>query len=363
MRGAKAIATAAVASLELTELTTIDQLEQLRPEWSALAGRCPWATPFQLPEWQLSWWRHLGGGALRAITLRRDGRLVALAPFFVYGHAWEPRHLSLLAAGVSDYEDLLSEPEVTAEATALILRHVAEREPGWDVCEVQELRPGSTLLSAPVSLGVSAVSSPSSICLILQLPATSGELNARLSSRFRRKLRMVTHRLERGGGFEYVLADDATVIELMDALFQLHESRWNNLGEPGVLSDPRIRRFHEQVAAEMHAAGHLRLYALQHDNESIAVFYGFAYTGRMYSYLTGIEPSVGYFSPGTNLLRYVIERAIEDGLHEFDMLRGEESYKYLWGAVGRQNHRLTLQRTKAPQLAPTEPAQPDTVRP
>lgn len=336
--------------IHVSEATTVEELEQLRPEWSDLADRCPWATAFQLPEWQLPWWHHLGGGELLAVVLRCDGRLVGFAPLFVHGFPWEPRELSLLAAGVSDYEDFLLEPEIATEGTELILQHIAGGsargshgdEQTWSTCDIPELRAVSPLVNARVPATLSADLSPSSTCPVLQLPTTNDELQRRLPSRFRRKLRMVAHRLERSGNFEYVRADPSTTPALMDTLFKLHEQRWNAQDQPGVLTDPRLRNFHDIVAAGMMSKGKLRLYALRLNGDDAAVFYGFAHAGRMYSYLTGIDPSAGYYSPGTNLLHHVISEAISEGMQEFDMLRGEEPYKYLWGAVARQNQRLTM---------------------
>lgn len=356
--------------IHVSESTTVEELERLRPEWSALADRCPWATAFQLPEWQLPWWHHLGGGELRAVVLRRGDRLVGFAPLFVHGLPWQAREISLLAAGVSDHEDFLLEPEIATEGTELILQRIAGAptdgstdgsagdEQTWISCHIQEIRAVSPLVNARMPANVSADLSPSSTCPVLQLPTTNDELQRRLPSRVRRKLRMVTHRLERSGNFEYVSANPTTTGALMEALFKLHEQRWNAQDQPGVLAAPRLRSFHDEVAAGMMSKGKLRLYALRVNGDDAAVFYGFAHAGRMYSYLTGIDPSAGYYSPGTNLLHHVIGEAISEGIQEFDMLRGEEAYKYLWGSVARQNQHLTMRRVPMTDTC-TAPEQTD----
>src|SRR2546423_5613111 len=87
--------------LLIDEVTTYDALEGLCEEWHQLLGRCRWATPFQSPEWLLPWWCALGGGELCVITLRRGGRLVGVAPFFVYWAAGGRRRLGLIRTGVT----------------------------------------------------------------------------------------------------------------------------------------------------------------------------------------------------------------------------------------------------------------------
>jgi CelD/BcsL family acetyltransferase involved in cellulose biosynthesis len=109
-----------------------------------------------------------------------------------------------------------------------------------------------------------------------------------------------------------------------------------------VLADPRLRPFHQSVAAGFLQRGWLRLHALLLDDRSIAVIYAFAHRNRAYSYITGFDPDAAYCSPGVLLLHRAVEQAIHDGARELDMLRGEESYKYDWGPERRENARLRV---------------------
>lgn len=91
------------------------EIEDLREEWRALWQRCPSATPFQAPEWLLSWARTHAPGRTAAVTLRVGGRLAGVLPVF----CWEGAML-LAGTGPSDYGDLLIEPGQEAMVTALI---------------------------------------------------------------------------------------------------------------------------------------------------------------------------------------------------------------------------------------------------
>jgi CelD/BcsL family acetyltransferase involved in cellulose biosynthesis len=64
-------------------------------------------------------------------------------------------------------------------------------------------------------------------------------------------------------------------------------------------------------------------------------------------YLSGLDPSADFCSPGVLILHYAIEQAIHEGAREFDMLRGAESYKYDWSAESRPNAGLRLGHTGA----------------
>jgi len=51
-----------------------------RPEWSQFLRKIPAATPFQMPEWLVTWWNHFGSGALRVMAFRHNRELVGVLP-------------------------------------------------------------------------------------------------------------------------------------------------------------------------------------------------------------------------------------------------------------------------------------------
>jgi CelD/BcsL family acetyltransferase involved in cellulose biosynthesis len=333
-------------------ITTEQALVALRPEWDALWHRCPWATPFQSPAWQLAWWRHLGGGEVRVITLRRGVRLVGIAPLFLYGPA-ASRHLALIGSGISDYNDILLDPERAERGADVIMGQIAEWRAEWIDGSLTELRSASPLLQARVPHSLHVHMAPSSVCPVLPLAGSFEIVEQAMGHTHRRKLRQCQHRLERAGGARLEVATEATVHALLDALVHLHERRWRELGEEGVLADPRVRAFHHDVAPQLLANGCLRLFALHLRGTIIAVLYAMAWRGRFYCYLSGLDPDAHYYSPGVAIVRAAIEYAIANGLHEVDFLRGAEPYKYLWGATDRPNQVLHLQPLELPATRET----------
>jgi CelD/BcsL family acetyltransferase involved in cellulose biosynthesis len=77
-------------------VASLAELERLRPAWMALWHRARWATPFQSPDWLIPWWRHIGDGELLTIAVldEAEGRLVGLAPLYLYAQATGERVVS-----------------------------------------------------------------------------------------------------------------------------------------------------------------------------------------------------------------------------------------------------------------------------
>jgi CelD/BcsL family acetyltransferase involved in cellulose biosynthesis len=86
----------------------------------------------------------------------------------------------------------------------------------------------------------------------------------------------------------------------------------------------------------------VRLYGLEIGNRLVGIYYGFVHCRRAYGYLSGLDPSYTLQSPGTILLDHAIRQAAGEGCSEFHSLRGQEAYKYEWGAVDRWTTRRTI---------------------
>jgi CelD/BcsL family acetyltransferase involved in cellulose biosynthesis len=328
-------------SLQLDQIVSVADLGSLLPEWSQLWQEHPEATPFQSPEWLLPWWRHLGGGELRVLTLRSAGKLVGIAPLFL--HLWEGRRqLSPLGVSISDYTDFLILSPFARAGTELILQHLVRRRTEWDVWVMPELTEGAPLLALPIPEVLSARRDPSGVCPVIALPKATDEYQATLQAHRRRQIRRGWQWLQRNGGAEIERATPARLDEFMDALFRWHAARWEGRAQPGVLATPELQAFHSEVAAGLQGCGALRLYGLRFQGALRAVLYSFAKSARMYAYLEGFDPSIGQASPIHLLMAHALEEAIREGYREYDLLRGQEPHKYVWGAQDRQNYRLTL---------------------
>lgn len=328
------------SSISVEETTTAAALEALRTEWSDLWQRCPRATPFQSPEWLLPWWRHFGQGELLALALRCQERLIGLAPLFVHTGD-RSRRLLLIGTGNSDYLDLLISGDEAA-AMAAIFAHLAARRDRWDVCDFQQLRPGSPLLEAPAPAGWREEKSAQEPCPALSLPARAEELSRSIPENLFKKIERYRRRAARMGSLSLDSARPENWEELFEALVRLHSARWSGRRLPGVLCDETVVNFHREALPGLLSLGVPRLYALRIDGRVVAALYSFIHRSRVYAYLAGFDPEFGRLSAGTLLLACAIEEAVRAGASEFDFLRGRESYKYAWGGKDRPTYRRRL---------------------
>lgn len=345
------------ARVTVEAVTTTASLERLRTEWFELWTRVPSARPFQSPQWLIPWWRHIGRGELRVLTLRAEGdRLVGLVPLYIYTESGGAvRTLFPLGVATTDYLDPLLEPAWEERGAAAVLDHIATQQEQWDTCDFPQLRAGSPLLRCPPPEGWTDQVCDGEPCPVLALPGSVEELPGCVPARMLQNLRYYRRRADRAGRWHIEAADPDNLEELCDALFRLHRARWSARGLPGVLDDRAVQLWHREALPLLLSAGTLRMDGLRLDGRIIAVFYGLADRERpgrkTYYYLGGFDPEFERLSPGTLLIGHAVERATREGCAAFDFLRGRESYKRLWGATETTIYRRRFRHARVPQIA------------
>lgn len=139
-----------------------------------------------------------------------------------------------------------------------------------------------------------------------------------------------------------IIGENDDLAEAIDAFLVLLQK--STIEKEAWLNDERRAVFHETAQAALEA-GTLQLMFLEVDGQRAAALFNFAYNDRIWVYNSGLDPDAfGYLSSGVVLTAQAIEKAIEIGCREFDFLRGNETYKYQFGATDTEIYRLQLSR-------------------
>ena len=318
-------------------LTQLPQLRAIAAEWRNLCARCG-SPPFQYPEWIIAWAEAFSPDCIRVIEVRSKDTLVGLAPLLIYPRG-NQRVLAFMAGGVSDYLDLLVDPEYESEVAPAFFDAFASLD-DWTTLDLTDLPSSSVLHRAISGLPTSAHDQ----CSNVLLPPTATELMQQFSRRQRANIRQCRSRMERAGGGAIEVATAETLPEFLEDLFRLHTSRWLRDGQPGVLADEKVRTFLRKAAPGLLSQGILHLRRLRLDGPSIAVLYTLVTNSTVFCYSQGYDPEFADLSPGTSLMFSAMEEAIASGIKKFDLLRGNEAYKQHWKPTVEITHRIQCER-------------------
>jgi CelD/BcsL family acetyltransferase involved in cellulose biosynthesis len=301
---------------------------RIAPEWGSLWERCPLATTFQRPEWIISWMHTFQPLDPLIVEVRRHHRLTGIAPFLIYEDG-SRRILGLMGGGVSDYLDILIEDDSRPQVLSAILDCTNRSDLSWDTLNLTDLSAASPLLTLSQHSFVKC--GYHDVCTELSLPWNTEHIKAVIPAHKYDNLKNARSRLQRSGVASIELARQETLDEFLDALFELHESRWREVGESGVLADEKIQAFHRQTARQLLRLGILRFYGIRFEDRLISTLYCFFEREAAYCYLQGFDPAYSSLSVGSLLLGEAISDALREGKKRVDFLRGQEAYKYSWG--------------------------------
>jgi CelD/BcsL family acetyltransferase involved in cellulose biosynthesis len=304
-------------------------LQDLLPEWKALARSDPRATLFQRPEMVLMLREVFHPERRPAVAVMRSpgGTLQALLPLGRTRRRLGPlplRTLSPLAGWHAASPDPLLSPESDDRALISLLAslHAVDE---WDLLECRGIVAGGAFARAAKESGASV--SHAGVTQSVRL--APGE--PVMSAGHRRELRRLLRRLAETRVM--VIGDIGNDRErraaALQAFARLHQQRWERSTTPSPLADRAIRkRLVEWLAAPRDID--CRLICLDVDAEIVGVLIVFRDRGVDRAWRVAYDGRFSHVSPGLQLLTQGMELATAAGQSRFHLGRGEDPYKATW---------------------------------
>lgn len=323
-----------------------DAFGRLEAAWSALHRDSPTATVFNSPHYTRLWWRHFGSaGTLQIWVVWEGARPIGIAPLHVTGDAaGRPVRRLLGGVDVSDYLDVLVAPGQAARVVGALLDGWAD-VPGRCPIELRGMKAASPVREAFLRLAaersLSLDTAPEEHCPVLTLPTHWSHYLEGLAGRQRREIR----RKMRRAGDEAIVSWHVARAPLsdgdLDHFFALHAA---SSPDKAHFMSPAMRAFFTDLIQLLVGRGEAELTFLLVDGRYAATFLTLLHRDEMQLYNSGFDPALGVrLSPGWILLGYLIEDAIARGFQRFDFLRGEEPYKYQFGARSETIHQIRIE--------------------
>jgi CelD/BcsL family acetyltransferase involved in cellulose biosynthesis len=215
----------------------------------------------------------------------------------------------------------------------------------WDVVELRAIPAASPSRAAVAALaaarGWMVEESLDDVCPVIALPATWDAYLRNLRKKDRHELRRKTGRLEsaaEGERFAMIGPED-DLPRAIDDFFRLH--RLSGQEKEGFWTEA-LHRFFKRLIVATHADGSLRLAFQSIGEQRVACVLSFRYGDRYYVYNSGYDPDFRAYAVGVVTMGRVIQAAIAEGAAVFDLLQGDEPYKYDFGAVNTEVYRLLV---------------------
>lgn len=324
-----------------------------RSAWELLLDEDPDATVFHTPRYLDAWYRTFGAKtSIRVHTVHSDGRLVGVIPDAndVQGSASGPEEIRRFQGGteVTDYLGPVSRPEDRFDVAATYVQHLAS-DVDWDEFVAGGLPTDSgwpeAFRRALAAKGLEIIEDErEDVCPRVRLEGDHDEVLASLPGRLRQELTRKTRKLARDAGeLELLTIPADEVVGRLDAF--LDQAAESFPDKAGFFQREDMHRWFRTLAEEFVADGTFRLHELQVGGLPAATTVSLVHRDTWGLYNSAFDPTLATFAPGVVMVHLVMGQAADQGYRVFDLLRGDEPYKYRYGATDRVLERLVVRRS------------------
>jgi len=322
--------------------------EDLKADWNSLLANSTPHVPFLRYEYLKAWWQHRGGGEwpqdarLALIISHEGGKMIGVAPCFTALHQGGRRLLLLGSIEISDYLDVISSdadrprfinglldfvrssPASLGELTALDFYNILEDSPTIPAFRAFPGVEVETLQHSPY----------------IRLP---GDWETYLTSIDKKQRHEIRRKMRRAAEAEvpaelYFTTDAASLEADMETFLGLMAQD----EEKARFLTPAMREQMKEIMRVAFEGRVLQLAFLKVGDAFAAAYLNADYLNRLWVYNSGIDRRFMEYSPGWVLLGHLLQWANENKRDELDFMRGDEEYKYRFGAVDRHVMRVTL---------------------
>jgi CelD/BcsL family acetyltransferase involved in cellulose biosynthesis len=327
-----------VTPLTLEVVRELAHAEAIQNEWSRFANTLPNITPFQLPAWQLTWWRHFGEGRLHIMLFRSQDALVAVIPCYWSEQDGRPT-LKLLGSGMASY----LEPPIAAaqrgDVATLLKSHLLANNT-WESCEWRDLASPSSLSSLQLGERFDLKISPDGEWSQVMIQGTFQQYwDARSFSLRRNFLKYLDPSSIAADRPRFEVVNQADP-EFVNAVIRMHGEQ----SAAFALAKDGASAFIVDLAKSCDETDVLRMFGLRHNKKLMAVTLAFVHRGTVYAFAGGNDPEFEALGFGRLLLFESLRHAFQQGYRAWNFLRGNEPYKLLWGAQITPTAKISIER-------------------
>lgn len=310
---------------------------------------------FQDRAWMKNWWRYKKSCQMvdpYIIEVKEGMNTIAIIPLYSYKATWGFTVIRPIGLGMADYlVPIISSKYDMREITNLVMKKLTEDRKNWN-CIVWSDLPGDSIYNKVFSTQlpdgfkmiekIKTVDSP-----YIMLERNMDQTKSGVNQKYVKKILFKQRKLIRQKG-EYLykkVLREIDVEPVMNTLFELHKRRWNGTKTPSKYNNQKEKEYALLTAKKLFQNELLHLSYLEINKQIIAVHFGMNDGNRFYFYIPSFDTEFGKYSIGQLLIYHLILDASKEGCQYFDFLKGEEAYKYNWGAVNKHNVEYTFTNT------------------
>lgn len=313
--------------MELTRITSLDQLEQYRDAWSLILEENQNTNPFIEFVWVYEWWKHFGDEYNMEIMLvKQADRPIGFLPF-IHKRQWFGHTYTFMAFGHANYMDFVVYNQLLDDVIEFVFDEMIKARRNVVFYLHGLLESGKTPRSLEVYLQKRKFVFSSHRVVTPFINLKDVKIEEYMNKRKRlHGLDRREKRLRKNGNVKFLRIGP----EEMESVFQLRDKLWKKKRDTSGFSNDKEKALYLSLAGVRKGPMQTELDALYINDTMIAFHYGFRCRGRLLGYVLAYDLDFEIFGPGRILEKEKILQCKTDTINIFDLSIGYEPYKFDW---------------------------------
>ena len=321
-------------------ITTKEAVAAYKDRWTDLLGRSRCNRVFSSPELYILNIRFLSGLDPHLILAFDGEEVTGIFPLV--------KHLKTseigFAGSLADYNDLLVAKGDVTTARELV-RCLLASATGWSKIVLRQLREDSNCMlgfrALQPAVPLERWRHPGTPCFYQVLDDSFDAFLAGKSKKFHQNLRRSVRLAETAGAeVKQLLPETFPPVELPEVFLALHLERF---GGKSTLSEPASQQVIRRLFPVLFQKGSLKAFALYEGEEIAAIDVAMMGDNSFCPWNGGFRASSAFMGPMVLLFAKAFKTAIDMGIPEVDLLRGNNEFKSRWCASQRNTTILEIE--------------------
>lgn len=189
----------------------------------------------------------------------------------------------------------------------------------------------------------------SNVCSVEKCPyiEINGDWNkyySSLSKNFRQDIRTQYNRIKKNGFIHRFSSKEKDVDDIfLNNLIDMHLNGIAGKNKVSFLETEKGQGFFKKIVQKFEKQGWVTINVMNINDKVASYALGFRYGNKFYYWNVGKNNKYDNYSPGKLLLQHMLKESFFNiNIEEFDLLRGEENYKFRWTKLERKNYQITI---------------------
>lgn len=324
-----------------------DDIPLSRDEWNDIVQHNHTNTVFQTYEWLESWWNSLGKHNQLVFLIAYDNeQIIGFAPLMMVNSLYGSKSLHFAGDTNADYCDFVINGNHMKIISAF-LEFLDKNISAWNSMTLINIPSNSITLSC---LQTICHEKKYNIAIKQRIKAPALLINNQSEALATvNKYSVLRHlrKIEKHGKLEFInISNKNDIMMYLDTFFDQHVDRYRIKNMVSQFTNTDNRQLYIDMVNNFDHTGWILFSVLLLNGEPVAFHFGFNYNNKIIWYKPSFNPAYRDFSPGTLMLKFLVEHAVDTKMTELDFTIGDESFKSRFSNCVRHNDNVVIYRSK-----------------